>query len=215
MKKNILFKTLISISAFVLINNGANAESLFQAGVSQSVYPMQPKSLFSTVRAKTIGDVITVILAENSIMLTDLSLNVSASSEMEDKFTSVIDELFNSQKKGTRIDLPDLDGYGGSSKTKNTASAQRTISLNDTITVQVTQVLPNGNLVIQGKKVAINGGEKSQVIMSGILDPRFITTAGTVQSSNIANLQLAVVGNGTVSRHDSESLMNRIFGHLF
>ena len=83
------------------------------------------------------------------------------------------------------------------------------------MTTQVVQVLPNGNLVIQGKKVTINAGEKTQVVISGIIDPRFITNAGTVQSQHIANLQLAVVGNGTISRYDSESIMNRVFNHLF
>ncbi len=206
---------LIYLAALTLISQGVSAESLFQAGVSQAVYPMQPKSLFSTVRAKTIGDVITVVISEDAQITNDLSLNVNSNSSLEDSFSTIINDLFSSAREGIRVDIPNMDDFGGASTTQNQANAERTIQITDTMTAQVVQVLPNGNLVIQGKKLAINAGEKTQVILSGIVDPRFITNAGTVQSTNIANFQLAVVGNGTVSRHDSEGLINRIFGYIF
>jgi len=213
--KNKLVKISIYIAATALLCSSATAESLFQVNASQSVYAVQPKSLFGTVRAKTIGDVITVIIDENASVLNDLQLNVKSSSKMEDSFSSVIEDIFSSDRKGVRTELPALDDFGGSSTTKNTANVSKTMEFQDRITAQVVQVMPNGNLVIQGKKVAINAGEKTQIILSGIVDPRFITNTGTILSENVANLQLAVVGNGTVSRHDNESLINRIFSHLF
>ncbi len=208
-------KKIIYLGLLIAIGHGAAAESLFEVNASQSVYRVQPRSLFSTVRAKTIGDVITVILNENAVVMNDLQFNLKSSSTMEDNFTSVIEDIFTNPRHNIRTDLPELDGFGGSSSTKNTANVTKTLKLQDKITTQVVQVLPNGNLVVQGKKVAINSGEKTQIIMSGIVDPRFITNAGSVDSQYVANLQLAVVGNGTVSRHDNESLINRIFSHLF
>lgn len=215
MKIKLAKKIFIYPVLLMLISGSAGAESLFQAGVSQAVYPMQPKSLFSTVRAKTIGDIITVIIDENSLTSNNVKLSVSDSSTMGDKFSSTLNDIFSSDRKGVRTDIPNLDGFGGSSSTSNSANVERAVKLTDTMTAQVVQVLPNGNLVVQGKKVVINAGEKTQVILSGIVDPRFITNAGTVQSKNVANLQFAAVGNGTVSRHDSENLINRIFGHVF
>lgn len=208
-------KITIFLSFITLFSNSAGAESLFQVNASQAIYRVQPKSLFSTIRAKTIGDVITVIVKENSKMTNNVALSVKSGSEMADSFSSVIEDIFSSDRKDIRTDLPDLDGFGGDSQTKNDARLSRQVQLSDTITTQVVQVLPNGNLVIQGKKTAINAGEKTQIILSGIIDPRFITNTGTVESQYIANLQLAVVGNGTISRHDSESIINRIFSHLF
>ncbi len=213
--KNKLVKISILIAATTLLSSSTPAESLFQVNASQAVYQVQPRSLFSTVRAKTIGDVITVIIDENATVLNDLQLNVKSTSNMKDSFTSVIEDIFSSDRKGVRTELPELDNFGGSSTTKNTANVTKTLEIQDRMTAQVVQVMPNGNLVIQGKKVAINSGEKTQIILSGIVDPRFITNTGTVKSEHVANLQLAVVGNGTVSRHDNESLINRIFSHLF
>ena len=215
MQNKKLVKSLIFLSLLILISEGAFAELLFQAGVTRGVYSMQPRPLFSTVRAKSIGDVITVVIDENAVAQNNVQLNVSDSSSMTDKFSDIINTMLSSARKGVRIDVPDVDGYGGGSKTKNTANTQRIIKVQDTITTQVVQVLPNGNLVVQGKKVSINAGEESQIVLSGIVDPRFITNAGTVQSNNVANLQIAIIGNGTVSRHDSENIVNRIFSHLF
>lgn len=206
---------LISLTLILTANQAVKAESLFHVNASENVYQTQPKSLFSTIKAKTIGDVITVVVNENATILNDLQMNVKGSSSMEDSFTSVIEDIFSSDRKDVRTALPNLDGFGGSSTTKNTASVSKTMKVQDTITTQVVQVLPNGNLVIQGRKLAINAGEKTQVIISGIVDPRFITNAGTIESQYVANLQVAVVGNGTISRHDNESLINRIFSHLF
>lgn len=213
MKKTIILMTYLSLT--LAVNQIAAAESLFQVNASESVYQVQPKSLFSTIRAKTIGDVITVVVNENATVLNDLQMNVKTASTMEDSFTSVIEDIFSSDRNSVRTALPDLDGFGGTSSTKNTANVTKTLKVQDTITTQVVQVLPNGNLVVQGKKVSINAGEKTQVIVSGIVDPRFINNAGAVESQYVANLQVAIVGNGTVSRHDNESIINRIFTHLF
>lgn len=215
MRKSKITKFSTYLAAVMIISQAAFAESLFQSGISQSVYPMQPKSLFSTVRAKTIGDVITVIINEDAVILNDMELDVQSDSSLVDNFSTLANAFLSSTKNDIRVEIPNMDNFGGSSTTKNQASAERTMQIKDRMTAQVVQVLPNGNLVVQGKKVAINAGEKTQVILSGIVDPRFIGSEGTVQSNNIANLQLAVVGNGTVSRHDSESLINRIFGYIF
>ena len=208
-------KKLISLTLILLISSTAGAESLFRLNASESVYQVQPKSLFSTVRAKTIGDMITVVINENTSLTNNSKLDINSTSDLTDNFSSILDNIFSNPNKKIKFHLPSLDGYGGTTKTKNTASVEKTMKVTDTITTQVIQVLPNGNLVIQGKKVAINSGEKAQIILSGIVDPRFITNTGTVESQYVANLQLAVVGNGTVSRHDSENLLSKIFSYLF
>ncbi|NLF82838.1 MAG: flagellar basal body L-ring protein FlgH [Candidatus Gastranaerophilales bacterium] len=210
-KAKSMIKPLISAVMIALMSQSAFAESLFQAGISQTAYPMQPKSLFSTVRARTVGDIITVIISENTVTTNNVNLDISGSSTMTDNFTSKIEKLL----RYDRLNMPDMNNFGGSTTTSNKARMSRNLILTDTMTTQVVQVLPNGNLVIQGKKLLINSGEKTQIILSGIVDPRFISNAGTIESRNVANLQFAATGTGTTSRHGSESIINRIFGNLF
>lgn len=210
-KAKSMIKPLISVVIIGLMSQSASAESLFQAGISQTAYPMQPKSLFSTVRARTVGDIITVIISENTVASNNVNLDISGNSTMKDNFTSTVEKLI----RYDRLNMPDMNNFGGSTSTSNKAKMSRNLTLTDTMTTQVVQVLPNGNLVIQGKKLLINAGEKTQIILSGIVDPRLITNAGTIESRNIANLQFAATGTGTTSRHGSESIINRIFGNLF
>lgn len=105
--------------------------------------------------------------------------------------------------------------FGGSSDVGNNAKIERTTTLEDQITTQVVQILPNGNLVIQGKKTAINSGERVDVIISGIVDPRFLDGVGRINSNQIANLQIAVTGKGTISRSNDEGTVNRFVRYLF
>jgi flagellar L-ring protein precursor FlgH len=206
----------VFISMTILFSAGQNvfAESLFRTGISENSYMGQPKSLFSTVQAKTIGDIITVLVDENASVLNDVSLEVKNASTIEDKFTPIINSL-GVKKWFPDLNLPSMDGYGGNSQTKNTANSKRTVAIKETITAQVVQVMPNGNLVIQGKKISVNDGETTQLILSGIVDPRLISNAGTISSTLIANLQLAVVGDGTVSRNNDESFMSKVLNKIF
>ncbi len=207
--KTKMLKALIIIS---ILSAGASpvfAESLFRTGVAQSAYPFQPRALFNTVKAKNIGDVVIVLIKENSSAATDVKLDIKDNSTATDKFSPILNTIFKTDR------FPNLNGYGGTATTGNSASVTRTSKITDKITAQVIQILPNGNLVIQGKKLVMNSGEKAEVVLSGIVDPRFITNSGEINSTYIASLQFAMVGKGTVSSSDSESMMNKFMKILF
>jgi len=208
MNKN-LSKILITTAVLSVCTTASYAESLFRTGVSQEMYNTQPRSLFNTVRAKSIGDVITVVIEENSTTSNEVKLSIANSSSAQDAFTPVLNNLFRTDK------FKSLNGYGGGTTTGNQAKITRTSKSADTITAQVVQVLPNGNLVIQGKKTSVNSGERSEFLLSGILDPRFIDNSGTVSSKNIANLQFALVGKGTVSSSEAEGMVNKFMKFMF
>ena len=109
----------------------------------------------------------------------------------------------------------ELNGFGGGQSIDNTITRNRAVTYENTISAQVVQVLPTGNLLVQGKKATINNGEKVNIIISGIVDPRWIDRDGKIVSSRVANLQMAVVGDGTVSRSDNEGLVNKFVRFLF
>lgn len=204
-------KNQIMVAILLAVATGAScgAESLFRAGISEGVYTYQPRSLYNTIKARTVGDVITVLVSETTTATNEVKLDIKNKSDSEDNFTGILNTIFKTDK------FKSLDGYGGSTNTSNAAKVERTGKLTDTITAQVVQVLPNGNLVIQGKKTAINSGERSEILLSGVVDPRFITNSGQVNSNYVANLQLAVVGKGTASSSDSESMVNKFMKMLF
>ena len=57
----------LTLTIFMMTAMIANAESLFSGGVSYYSAPSTPKSLFSTIRATNIGDLVTIVISEKNI----------------------------------------------------------------------------------------------------------------------------------------------------
>ena len=210
-------KNLILAAVIVGITSPVYAESLFRINVSDNIYPNQPRSLYSSVKAKNIGDLVTILVNETSSISDDLKLSVKKSSSTTDNFSGTMNKIIpQSIKKLFPTDeVPNVDNFGGGTSVGNSASISRKTNMTQTIMAQVVQVLPNGNLVVQGKKSAINAGERVDMIVSGIVDPRLISSTGTIDSSKVANLQVAVTGKGTISRSDNDGTMNKIIRYFY
>jgi flagellar L-ring protein precursor FlgH len=207
-KKKIIITFLLLFAMGIALP--VQAESLFKAGVRQNISPVTPRSWFSSIRATSVGDLVTILIEDSTQMENTVELNSNKKTATEDKWSGILDKILPG--KGV---VPNVDGWGGSSKITNSATINHTNSIKQTITTQVVQVLPNGNLVIQGQKRIINSGERQDIIISGIVNPRHIDGEGSVKSDYVGNLQIAIVGKGTVSRAQSDGVMNKFLRLLF
>ena len=210
--KKIITKTIIMLAALLMIMQGtqtSQAESLYVMGASQSFYS-EPKSLFGGVRARSVGDLVTIVLSESINFNDSLNYTADRSSNTVDNFTNFINKIL----PGTPLNNQ-FNNFGGSNTVDSTTSNQRTMGITDYVTVQVVQLLPNGNLMVQGKKTLVNGQERVDFLISGVVDPRFINQNGQVNSRNVANLQFALAGKGSVTRAGNEGIINRAVRYLF
>lgn len=187
-----------------------SAESLFKGGISHSVSPMTPRSWFSSIRASNIGDIVTIVVEESTSAENTVELSSNKKYDLTDEWSPILDKIVPG--KGV---IPNFDGWGGASKVSNNATIKRANKFTQNIATQVVQVLPNGNLVVQGKKQIVNSEERQEAILSGIVNPRLIDGEGKINSKYVANLQLAIVGKGTVSRAQSDGVVNRLLRFLF
>ena len=206
-------KSLIITMVILMSSVPACAESLFQTGISENYAygSIQPRSLYNSGRARGVGDIVTIELDETIATNDTMKYQLERSSELNDSFSGLINKALPEKWR-----IPnELNGFGGGQSVNNTVTRNRAVSYENTVSTQVTQVLPNGNLLVQGKKATINNGEKVNLIISGIVDPRWITREGTIESGKVANLQMAFVGDGTVSRSDNEGLVNKFVRFLF
>ena len=203
--KRILVSTLILMT--MLTVPAVQAESLFTLGATQH-YQGVPRSLFGGVQARQIGDLISIIMDENISLNDNLSFSSAKSSVTQDTFTSFINKWFG-------ISLKNSDGFGGSNEVSNSAVGSRALKLGDKIACQVVQQLPNGNLSVQGKKTIVNGNERMDFIVTGVVDPRWLNVNGEISSYNVSNLQFALSGRGAISRNQNEGIFNRFIKYLF
>jgi len=199
---------LIGITIGLITGSAVYSESLFTLGAAQS-YAGVPKSLYSGVQARQIGDLISIVMTETISLSDNLAYTSAKESKTVDSFTSFLKEWIGFPTKFKS------NGYGGSNEVTNSAANTRSMSFKDTVAVQVVQQLANGNLAVQGKKTVVNGNERVDLIVTGLVDPRWINDSGQVYSYHVANLQFAVNGRGTISRGQNEGIFNRFIKYLF
>jgi len=149
-----------------------------------------------------VGDIITVILNEQT--QANRVTNTTASRETEnDVAEGLVPKLPNALGRSVRgsastlIDGLKLDGSTISSE--STGSAAQRASLSGSVAVTVTQVLPNGNLVVRGEKQLdlSEGGETIRV--AGIVRSDDVAPNGTVFSRRLANAQISYTGSGDLA----------------
>ena len=198
----------IIMAMLVLTTISVKAESLFTLGATQ-YYQGVPRSLFGGVQARQIGDLISIIMSENISVNDNLSYSSQKESNTTDSFTSYLKNWLHLSP------LKSSDGYGGSNKVANSATGSRAMALGDKVAVQVVQQLPNGNLNVQGKKTIVNGNERMDFIVTGVVDPRWLNENGEIYSYRVANLQFALSGRGAISRSQNEGIFNRFIKYLF
>lgn len=203
--KKLIVSTLILMTMIVM--PAVQAESLFTLGATQH-YQGVPRSLFGGVQARQIGDLISIIMNENITLSDNLTYSAEKSSTTVDTFTTFLNKWLG-------VSLKDSNGFGGSNEVSNSAVGSRSMKLGDKIACQVVQQLPNGNLSVQGKKTIVNGNERMDFIVTGVIDPRWLNVNGEISSNNVSNLQFALSGRGTISRSQNEGIFNRFIKYLF
>ncbi|WP_076410895.1 flagellar basal body L-ring protein FlgH [Shewanella sp. UCD-KL12] len=151
----------------------------------------QASSLYSDIKALKVGDIITVILMEET------QASKSANNEIKKGTDLTLDPIYagggNITVGGQPIDLR----YKDSMNTKRESDADQSNSLSGSISANVMQVLNNGNLVIRGEKwISINNGDEF-VRLTGVVRSQDIRPDNTIDSPRVANARIQYSGTGT------------------
>ena len=156
-----------------------------------------------------IGDLISIKIEESLSTTDSMAYNSDKSSSTVDNFTTYI------KKWIPFYNLDSANNFGGQNTVENSANTTRNLAFGDTISTQVVQMLSNGNMMVQGKKTLVNNNERIDLIVTGVVDPRWIDQDGQISSTKVANLQFALSGRGSLSRGQNEGIINRVIKYLF
>ena len=109
------------------------------------------------------------------------------------------------------MDLSNLINASASSKFDGSGSTTRKENLNATITAKVVDVLPNGNLLIEGRRNVKVNNEDQVILIEGTVRPKDISTDNVVNSSYVADARITYTGKGIISDRQSPGwLMNLV-----
>ena len=155
------------------------------------------RAFFKDQRAHQVGDILTVIVNLNDKAVIANETQRSRKNEED----SGIDALFGAKKYplmntavGTRIFTGDSN-----SSSDGKGSVNRSEALVTSVAGVVTQVLPNGNLVVEGKQEVRVNFEVRELIVAGIVRPEDIQSDNTIDSSKIAEARIAYGGRGQIT----------------
>ena len=201
-------KLAVTFCFISLFSACAQAESLFSLNATQSSF-IEPRPLFSSVRARNVGDLVTIVIDEVPTLTDSGVYETEKTSSILENLSSAINTIFKTNLKGA------LNNTSGTISVSGSTNTQRSLGIQDRVAVQVIQLLPNGNLLVQGKKTLVNANERVDLLVSGIVDPRWIDQQGEISSTQVANLQFAMSGAGTVSRGQNEGILYRFMRYIF
>lgn len=111
--------------------------------------------------------------------------------------------LFNRQLKTDNQSI--FNGIG-------TTTRDGTLALN--VTTNIEDILPNGNLIVRGRKQIRVNDEISEITFSGVIRRDDVKVDNSVDSSKVGNMQIDVKGTGPVSAKSTGGVLSRLFNFL-
>ena len=163
-------------------------------------------NLFADSRPGRVGDIITVLVNEQTDASDEATMDVSKTTNNN----------INNGLNGTGI-LNFVRGLMFSTNNSATGdgSVERTHSANTTLACLVTEVLPNGNLVIEGTRDVRTSDEVLQLQLTGVIRPQDVNADNQINSRLIANAEIAVKGRGIISRTQKVGVITQILQTVF
>ena len=165
------------------------------------------ESLFTDIKANKVGDILTVMIYEQSQATqkseskTDKSSTTSASGGPGVGSLDFI-PLFG-------MDFDNSNTFDG--KGENTRNG----TLSARMSVTVMSVLPNGDLVIEGTRTVGISGDRETLALTGVVRQKDISPDNTVDSYLIADAEIHYTGKGNANTASRPGFLSRLFGWLF
>jgi flagellar L-ring protein precursor FlgH len=165
---------------------------------SNSLYRTSARGFFKDERAHRVGDILTVkVMVDDSAKIsntTNRNRSSTNSAGMGGIFGAAVDNL-----SGGTIDPSAAIDLTSGINDAGAGSVNRSEALETSIAAVITQVLPNGNLVIEGRQEVRVNFEVRDLIVSGIVRPSDIQANNTIASTKIAEARISYGGRGQIT----------------
>ena len=168
--------------------------------------------LASDRRARRANDLITIRVVENVTGLGSADSNLDKSSSA----SASLPNLFGLESRlPGSINPANLVGFGANTTFQGGGSTTRTGQLSAVLTARVEEVLPNGDLLVQGvREIEING-DRQMLVLSGVVRPSDISPGNVVQSTAIGQMRIRYFGRGLIKDNLSPGWLVRILNKIF
>lgn len=194
----VLLVAAVAFGALVIgaFSPSAHAESLWQKSGGNG--------LFHDRKGRAVGDLLTVLIVERS------QATQNAATQ-----TGKQGSLAIGPGAGLLQEYLPLIKAGGADQMKADGTTSRGGQVTAKVTVAIREVLPNGNLVVEGRQVISVNHEKQEIIVNGIVRPDDIAPDNTVYSTYLAEASIQYTGSGVIGDKQRPGLLQYILGLIF
>ncbi len=184
-----------------------NANSLWRPG---------SKAFFKDQRARRAGDIVTIVIdindrarldnATERLRANGESAELPAFGGLEQRLVDILPDGANAAQ------LVDLSS---DSSSRGEGSVDRSEDVELTIAAIVTEVLPNGNLVVAGKQEVRVNYELRELTVTGIIRPEDISNANRINHTQIAEARISYGGRGQLTDVQQARYGQQLYDILF
>jgi flagellar L-ring protein FlgH len=174
------------------------------------------RAFFRDHRAKEIGDIVTVKL--------DLSDSATLANkterDREDGEANRVSKLLGLEAEFAKvlpqaIDPTSLMNFSTVHSTSGDGDIERSEDIKLTFAAVVTQILPNGSLVVMGRQEILVNAELRELLVTGVVRPEDIESDNTISHEKIAEMRVAYGGRGTLSQLQQPRWGTQIWDIIF
>ena len=160
-------------------------------------------SLYSDRKARNVGDILTIVINESTSQTASKERsNTKSGSVNLGAGTGIFHFLAAATASGS-------DNFSAS------GSATDTNSFTGNVTVTVVEVLPNGNMVVEGTQSIWQNRDEHKITIRGIIRREDVTRNNTVSSNRVADATLKFDGKGPLNAKQRQGILTQIFNILF
>jgi len=203
MNKRLLSLSKISLAAaLVFAAPMTRGQSLWQEGAA--------KSMVSDKRANAVGDILSILIQESNTANRANQTKTSKASNIDASLQTFLYSPAASKLLTKGGELPALkttaaQSFDGGGQINNSEKITARIA------VRVIDVLPNGNLVIEGTRKVSFSGETQDAVLRGVVRSEDVSANNTIFSYNIAEATIKYVSTGTITDNQKKGWFTRIF----
>ncbi len=160
-----------------------------------------------------VGDIITIVVSESAAQTSSQSKTTNSTSAVD---ASVSQFLYppGVSKFGTSGGALPAIKFGGKSDYTGGGAVNNSQTITARAAVLITEVLPNGNLVIEGVRRVTFSGETQHLVLHGVVRPDDIAPDNTVVSSSIADARLEFLSEGDLTSASKKGWLSKLYESL-
>lgn len=168
------------------------------------------RSMLSDRKAVAVGDIVSILVQESSLASKDTSAKSSKKSGLDASISSFLypPQTSGLLTKGGKLPALKLDSKNEFDGSGQIANSEKIVAR---IAATVVDVLPNGNLLIEGTRQTAFSGETQDAILRGVVRSADISANNTIYSYNVAEATIRYVSKGAASNATKKGWFSRVW----